>query len=273
MLKLAFIGAGNMTTSIIAGLFIENEFGPVLLSDRNPDKLELLAHRYKTETAKSNIDAAQKADILVLAVKPQGLQTLCNEIKDIVQDRKPLIISVAAGVTAEAIERWLGGNLSVVRSMPNIPSRLQEGMTGLYANSQTSDEQRQTVETVFKAIGEYLWVDQEHDIHAITAVSGSGPAYFFMFMEAMHKSAQSLGLSSEAALKLVSQTALGAARMVKECDDSPETLKKSVMSPNGTTEQAIRSFEQDGLRTAVQQAMIACLKRSEAMAEELSGKE
>jgi len=273
MLKLAFIGAGNMSSSMVAGLGATSDFGPVLMADRNQDKLDLLSERYQTETASSNQDAAARADVLVLAVKPQGLRDLCLEIKQQVQEKRPLIISVAAGVTAEAIEHWLGGDLAIIRSMPNIPSKIQMGMTGLYANDQVSEAQKDVAELLCQAIGEFVWLKKEHDMHALTAVSGSGPAYFFLFMEAMHKSAVSLGLESDKALALVVQTALGAAELVKAGDSTPEELKESVMSPNGTTEQAIRSFEQDGLRAMVHQAMIACLRRSEAMAEELSSKE
>jgi len=273
MLKLAFIGAGNMSSSMVGGLGSTSEFGPVLMADRNQDKLDRLSQLYQTETAANNQDAALRADVLVLAVKPQGLKDLCLQIRSEVQEKKPLIISVAAGVTAEAIEYWLGGDLAVIRSMPNIPSKIQMGMTGLFANDHVSNEQKKIAEVLCKSIGEFIWLSKEHDMHALTAVSGSGPAYFFLFMEAMHKSAKSLGLQSDEALKLVVQTALGAAEMVKAGESSPEALKESVMSPNGTTEQAIRSFEQDGLRPMVQQAMIACLKRSETMAEELSSKE
>lgn len=273
MTQLTFIGAGNMTACIVAGLSEHASWADVLIADRNPDKLAHLARCYNVVPAKTNQDAVAAAAVVVLAVKPQAMKAACLEIRDAIQKAKPLIITVAAGVETGQVEAWLGGNVSIIRAMPNIPAQVQQGMTGLYAGSHISEADKALATKIFSAIGVSIWVPKEHDMHAVTAVSGSGPAYFFLFMEAMQQAAVSLGLSSETASQLVTQTALGAATMAQSGSLSPADLRKQVTSPKGTTEQAILSFEQDGLRTTVQQAMIACAKRSESIALELKSKE
>ncbi|AJQ92921.1 pyrroline-5-carboxylate reductase [Gynuella sunshinyii] len=268
--SMVFIGAGNMATSIISGLLQSGYTGPITATDPDQDKLNQLASGLDIQTTTDNNEGISGADVVILAVKPQVMKSVCQGLVEAVQQSRPLIISIAAGLESETIEQWLGGNLAVIRCMPNTPALVQTGASGLYANTRVSDDQKNLAEMVFNAVGISIWVEKEHHLHAVTATSGSGPAYFFMFMEAMQKSAESLGLSADVAAKLVGQTALGAAQMVLNSGDSAETLRKKVCSPNGTTERAIRSFEQDGLRAAVQQAMIACADRSEEMARELA---
>ncbi|WP_428241527.1 pyrroline-5-carboxylate reductase [Gynuella sp.] len=268
--SMVFIGAGNMATSIISGLLQSGYTGPITATDPDQDKLNQLASGLDIQTTTDNNEGISGADVVILAVKPQVMKSVCQGLMATVQQSKPLIISIAAGLESETIEQWLGGNLAVIRCMPNTPALVQTGASGLYANPRVSDDQKSLAEKVFNAVGISIWVEKEHHLHAVTATSGSGPAYFFMFMEAMQKSAESLGLPADVAAKLVGQTALGAAQMVLNSGDSAETLRKKVCSPNGTTERAIRSFEQDGLRAAVQQAMIACADRSEEMAKELA---
>ena len=273
MTELAFIGSGNMTACLVAGLSSHDPWCAVVLSDHNPKKLAQLSEKYGVATADTSQSAVVQASVVVLAVKPQSMKAACLELREQLQISKPLVITVAAGVAIEEVSRWLGGGLSIIRAMPNIPAQVQQGMTGLFAGSQVTESEQAIATRLFSSVGEVLWVQQEHDLHAVTAVSGSGPAYFFLFMEAMYKAAVSMGLDSAAASQLVAQTALGAATMVKAGRESPEQLRQRVTSPHGTTEQAIRSFEQDGLRTTVQQAMIACAKRSEAIAQELASEE
>lgn len=273
MTQLAFIGAGNMAACMVAGLSEHAPWAEVLVADRHPEKLSDLARRYNVVPAKTNQDAVASASVVILAVKPQAMKAACLEIRAVIQKTKPLIITVAAGVETAQVAQWLGGALSIVRAMPNIPAQVQQGMTGLYAGSHIGEAERALATRIFSAIGVSIWVPNEDDMHAVTAVSGSGPAYYFMFMEAMEQAAVSLGLNKEAAHLLVTQTALGAATMAQSSRWSPAELRKQVTSPKGTTEQAILSFEQDGLRTMVQQAMIACAKRSESIAQELKSEE
>ena len=267
---IAFIGAGNMAAALIGGIKENGYQGTIIATDLDSGKLDQLANDFGISVTSDNDQAIAQADFVVLAVKPQVMKTVCEQLAPAVQKRKPVVVSIAAGLTADTLETWLGGDLAMVRCMPNTPALVQTGASGLFANDRVSAEQKALATRVFESVGIAVWVNTEAQLHAITAVSGSGPAYYFLFMEAMQKSAESLGLDPGTAAQLVAQTALGAARMVNETDDSPEQLRIKVSSPGGTTEQAIHSFEMDGLRNAVQQAMNACVRRSEEMAEELA---
>jgi len=204
-----------------------------------------------------------------LAVKPQVLQTVCKHIQPSIQAQQPLIISVAAGIRTEDINRWLGDHQAIVRAMPNTPALIQSGATGLFANAQVTAQQKEHAEHIMRAAGLTVWVEQENKIDAVTALSGSGPAYYFLFMEAMEHAAQELGLDPKTAHLLTMQTALGAAKMVLESSDDCATLRKNVTSPNGTTEKAIQTFEAEGLRTMVAKAMQAAHHRANELANEL----
>ncbi len=269
-LSIAFIGAGNMATSIIGGL-IDNGFeGSILAADKDREKLADLKNRFGVSTTIDNKEAISKADIIVLAVKPQIMKMVCTEFSDQAQENKPMFISIAAGLESETINQWLGGDLAIVRCMPNTPALLQAGASGLFANHLVSGSQKRIAQSIFDSVGTTVWVEDENMLHAVTAVSGSGPAYYFLFMEAMQKAGESLGLSPEISAQLTAQTALGAAKMVQQTDDSAETLRQKVTSPNGTTEKAIKSFEQDGIRQIIHQAMLECVKRSEELSQELA---
>ena len=223
-------------------------------------------------TESNNNDACQNADVIVLAVKPQILQAVAKDLYDMLQQRQnpPLIISIAAGITSQHLGQWLGQTLAIVRCMPNTPALIQQGASGLFANSHTSATQKQLTETLLKAVGVVSWVDNEDLIDSVTAVSGSGPAYFFLMMEAMIEAGIKQGLSQQTATTLTLQTALGAAKLAQSSDVNVDELRRRVTSPGGTTEQAILSFEQDGLRNTVDKAMQACADRSVAMAKEFS---
>ena len=209
------------------------------------------------------------ADIVVLAVKPQVLAAVAQDLAPVVQEQQPLVISVAAGIRIEHLQHWLGPDCAIVRTMPNTPAMLQAGATGLFASDRVSEEQRSLAESLMRAVGITVWVQHEGLIDAVTALSGSGPAYFFLIMEQMIRSARTLGLGEEEATLLTLQTALGAARMALESDDSPATLRARVTSPGGTTEQAIRVFEQEGLEQIVKQAMTAARDRSIELSSQL----
>jgi len=247
-----------MATSLISGL-ISNDYASSDISVTEPDqaKGDALSQQFNIQSFTDNNLAIKTSNIIVLAVKPQIMQDVCKDIAGTVQDNKPLVISIAAGLLSKDIERWLGGNISMVRCMPNTPSLLNCGATGLFANDNVSGEQKQQADSILSTAGINVWVEQESLLDAVTAVSGSGPAYYFLFMEAMQDAAKKLGLSDEQASLLTQQTALGAARMAIESDDNASTLRAKVTSKGGTTEQAIKTFEQNHLQDIVMQAMQA----------------
>ncbi|BBP46769.1 pyrroline-5-carboxylate reductase [Thiosulfatimonas sediminis] len=270
--KICFIGAGNMAKSLIGGLLASGyETQNILATDPNPEQRANLTSQFAIQTYADNGEALMHADIVVLAVKPQILRQVCAEIHDTVQASSPLIISVAAGIRTVDIERWLGGELPIVRTMPNTPALIQTGATGLFANTQVSTEQRSQAEHIMRATGLALWVAQEDQLDTVTALSGSGPAYYFLFMEAMEQAAQDLGLDAKSAHLLTMQTALGAAKMVMESQQSCAQLRANVTSPNGTTQSAIEYFEAHNLRGNVAGAMQAAHKRAQQLADELGG--
>ena len=268
--KLAFLGAGNMSGSIIGGLLAKDVPAEnIIATRRSEERLAELKSQFGIITSSDNNDAVAKSDVVILGVKPQMMQDLCNEIREQVQKSKPLIVSVAAGLKSETLERWLGGDVAVVRTMPNTPSLLGCGASGLYANSKVTDIQKELSEKLMQAVGLALWVDEEEQMDAVTAVSGSGPAYFFLAMEALQKAGESVGLSAEVAEKLAIQTALGAARMASESEYDAAELRRRVTSPGGTTEQALNTFNEGGLTELYEKAVKAAANRGKELAEQL----
>ncbi len=267
---LAFIGAGNMAQAIIGGLLAQG-YPPTRIwgTGRDQSRLDALHMRWGIQVSTDNLHVVQAAQVVVLSVKPQMMQALARSLAETVQHSKPLVISVAAGIPAASLEHWLGGDVALVRCMPNTPSLVRCGASGLFANSQVSPAQREQAEQLLAAVGIALWVETETLIDAVTAVSGSGPAYYFMLMESMIAAGEAQGLSREISTQLTLQTALGAAKMALASDVEPAELRRRVCSPNGTTEQAIRRFEQGGLPALVAEAMSACADRGRAMAAEL----
>lgn len=265
--KICFIGGGNMATSLIGGL-MANHFPPQNITVAEPDlsKLDLLHQQFAIQASTSNQQAAQQSDILILAVKPQIMQTVCKDLASTVQATKPLVISIAAGIRSTDINRWLGNNCAIVRCMPNTPSLIQCGATGLFANPQVTTEQRRLAEQILSATGLTVWVEDEALLDVITAVSGSGPAYFFLLIEAIQKAGTQLGLDVDTAQRLSLQTALGAARMASESKDDPATLRQKVTSKGGTTEAAINSFLSSGFEIMVTNALTSARDRAEELA-------
>ena len=204
-----------------------------------------------------------------LLLNHRFLEVVARSLQAVVAESKPLIVSIAAGVMSSSIGSWLGEDAAIVRCMPNTPSLVGEGASGLYANDQVSSLQREQAEQVMKAVGIALWVDEEEHLDAVTAVSGSGPAYYFLMMEAMISAGTSLGLDTATSTKLTLQTALGAAKMALASDVDPAELRRRVTSPNGTTEKAIAAFEEGGMRELVNDALEACAERSKSLAKEL----
>lgn len=267
--SIGFIGGGNMAASLIGGLREAGCAGErIVVAEPDSARREQLRADYSVRTTEHNADTLAQ-DFVVLAVKPQVLPTVCRHLQPRAGDCGCAFISIAAGIRSASIDRWLGGGQAIVRCMPNTPALLQCGATGMFANAAVSDTQREQAEAILASVGLTVWVKEEALLDAITAVSGSGPAYYFLLMEAMSEAGVELGLDADTAQQLVTQTALGAARMMAQSDDSAATLRANVTSKGGTTEQAIRSFEQNGFRGMVKQALRAARDRSIELADEL----
>lgn len=260
---IVFIGGGNMASSLIAGL-VADGYDPhhILVADPDSEKLAGLAARLGIRPADSSLDAAQRADILVLAVKPQVLPQVCRELADVVARKQPLVISVAAGIREQSLRGWLGEGTTLVRSMPNTPAMVQTAATVLHAGPGVSDAQRDQAESVLRAVGMTQWVEDEDLMDTVTALSGSGPAYFFYIMEVLEEAACELGLPASTAHNLTLQTALGAARMAMESSEGPAQLRARVTSPGGTTERALETLEKGGLKALFKQALNDARERS-----------
>lgn len=270
MTTIAFIGAGNMASALMGGM-IENGIAPshIIASDPSADQVNKLAKQWGIQATTDNQEAISKADVVVVAVKPQVMEAVLSPLKDALQQKRPLLISVAAGINLHSLDVWSGGGLAIVRCMPNTPALVQQGASGLFANGQVSAEQKQQTETILDAVGISVWVNSEKELDAVTAVSGSGPAYYFLLMEAMIAAGQTLGLSEETARQLTLKTALGAATMAIGSEDAPAELRRKVTSPNGTTERAINAFVEGGLPALVTTALQAASDRSEELSREL----
>ena len=268
--RIAFIGGGNMAASLIGGLRAQGVAAEAIcVSDPGHEQRSRINTEHGIRTFAQNAEALTGADIVVLAVKPQVMQAVCLDLAGHLQEQQ-LIVSIAAGISCASLQNWLGPQpRALVRCMPNTPSLLRQGVSGLYANAQVSDAQRQQAERLLSAVGLALWLDEEQQIDAVTAVSGSGPAYFFLLIEAMTAAGEQLGLSRETAAQLTVQTALGAARMACESDVEAAELRRRVTSPNGTTEAAIKAFQAGGFEALVQQALDAAAQRSAELAEQL----
>lgn len=263
--KISFIGGGNMAQALISGLLAKGILPEyITVSDPNPDNREQLQAKgiNTIDSAKNPLDALM-ADVVVLAVKPQIMSTVVADFSQVLD--KQLIISVAAGLSTDSLTKMLNGYQNIVRAMPNTPAMVQAGATGLYATDSIDEQEKQLATELMGASGLVIWVDDEEQLHAVTAVSGSAPAYFFYFIESVIQGGIDLGLSQEQASALAMQTALGAAKMSIHSDDTPEQLRRKVMSPGGTTEAAVHSLQADKVNELIGKAMQACVKRSREM--------
>ncbi|NNJ18661.1 pyrroline-5-carboxylate reductase [Pseudomonas putida CSV86] len=266
--RIAFIGAGNMAASLIGGLRAQGlEAAQIRASDPGAEQRAKIHAEHGIDLFESNAEAIEGADVVVLSVKPQAMKAVCEALKPSLKPGQ-LVVSIAAGITCASMKKWLGAQ-PIVRCMPNTPALLRQGVSGLYATDEVSVEQRQQAEQLLSAVGIALWLDSEAQLDAVTAVSGSGPAYFFLLIEAMTAAGEKLGLSRETASKLTLQTALGAAHMAVSSDVDAAELRRRVTSPNGTTEAAIKSFQANGFEALVEQALGAAAHRSAEMAEQL----
>lgn len=263
--KISFIGGGNMAQALISGLLAKGILPEyITVSDPNPDNREQMQAKgiNTIDSAKNPLDALI-ADVVVLAVKPQIMSTVLADFSQVLD--KQLIISVAAGLSTDSLTKMLNGYQNIVRAMPNTPAMVQAGATGLYATDSINEQEKQLTTELMGASGLVIWVDDEEQLHAVTAVSGSAPAYFFYFIESVIQGGIDLGLSQEQASALAMQTALGAAKMSISSDDTPEQLRRKVMSPGGTTEAAVHSLQADKVNELIGKAMQACVKRSREM--------
>ncbi len=267
--KIAFIGAGNMARAIIIG-FIDSGVpaNHIMVANPSSEKRLALSDEFGVLQTCNNTEAARFADIILLCVKPHYIEEVCQQLTNALDISKKLFISVAAGVLIKQIHKALSCNASVVRVMPNTPSQLGLGMSGLFASDQVSTLEKSTSNALISAIGKVIWLDCETKINAISAISGSGPAYYFLFMEAMQQQAQHFGFNKHEARMLVEQTALGAAQMVAQSDIEISTLRANVTSKGGTTYAALTQFKDDGLANIVQNAMNAALAHAEEMSQD-----
>lgn len=264
---IVFIGGGNMARSLMGGLIADGCAPQQLwVTDPNQDKLAGLQRDFSVHTAATNLDAAQHADVLVFAVKPQALKQVAHELAPLLQRRKPLVISIAAGIRTGALAAWLGGDLALVRAMPNTPALVRSSATALYANALVSETQRSQAENILRAVGLTLWLTDEAQMDAVTALSGSGPAYFFLVMEALEEAAMRLGLPRETAHLLTLETAFGAAKMALESSEDCGVLRARVTSPGGTTEQALRVLQEGRIEALFETALRAAHARSVELA-------
>jgi pyrroline-5-carboxylate reductase len=266
-LKIGFIGGGNMARSLVGGL-IADGLAPACLSASEPDpgRREALARAFGIKVVDDNAGIARSADVVVFAIKPQVMAGVATDVAPALAGRSTLVVSIAAGIRTGDLAGWLAGGVPVVRAMPNTPALLRCGATALYAGPGVSPAQREQAEGILRAVGAVTWVEDESLMDVVTALSGSGPAYFFRLMECMAEAAARLGLPRDQARLLTLETALGAARMAIESDEDLADLRRGVTSPGGTTQAALESLDADGFATLVDRALEAATERSRELA-------
>ena len=269
-MKIAFLGGGNMAAALIGGLIAKGEDASrISVIELSPAAREKLAARFPVRVTTAPDVAMKGADTVVLAVKPQDMKRALASLGSEV--RGALVISVAAGISIDRLSRWLGGHRKIVRCMPNTPALIGAGISGLFASPEVNAGEKRAAETILRAVGEVVWLAEERLLDPVTAVSASGPAYVFWFIEQLAASAEKLGIPKDAALKMAKQTVLGAAQLASQSADSPETLRKNVTSKGGTTEAALKVFDEETLAERFARAVAAASKRGEEMGRELGG--
>jgi pyrroline-5-carboxylate reductase len=260
--RIAFIGGGNMARSLVGALIgAGTGAGSIAVAEPDETLRAALARDFGVATHDDNAAAAKGADTIVLAVKPQVLRDVCVALGRTLGDAKPLVVSIAAGIRIDQIETWLGRKLPVVRAMPNTPALVGAGASGLIANARVDANAHARAEAILGAAGRTAWIDGEALMDTVTALSGSGPAYFFLLVEALEDAAVAQGLPRETARLLASQTCLGAGRMLVESGEAPAKLRERVTSPGGTTAAALAAFDAGGLRALVASAVDAATRR------------
>lgn len=268
--RIAVIGGGQMARALVGG-WLARGAPPeqIAIADPVASQREWLSRRFQRIALHSdNLQAAQQADVWFMAVKPQQLADVAQALAPLAAQRRPVVISIAAGISGADLSRWLGGSAAVVRAMPNRPALIGAGVTGLYADGSVADSARHLSEQLLEAVGSVVWVDRESDIDLVTAVSGSGPAYFFLLIELLEAAGVAEGLSPEVARKLAVGTAAGASALAKASGEEPAILREQVTSKGGTTAAALDVFAAADLRGIVARAVSAAAQRSREMAAE-----
>jgi pyrroline-5-carboxylate reductase len=272
-MKISFIGGGNMATALIAGLAGKvAQAADIHVVDPNADALERLRTQYGVTTSPDIGATVAASDVIVLAVKPQQMRDVTAHLRTELQSQpanKPLLLSIAAGIRGADLSRWLGGYGAIVRTMPNTPALIGQGITGMVAMAGTSAPQKDAADTIMRAVGQTVWLDEESLIDPVTAVSGSGPAYVFYFLEAMQQAAAEMGLSAEQGKALALATFSGAAQLAAQSDEPVDVLRQRVTSKGGTTHAAITSMEAAGVKQAIVDAMKAAAARGRELGEEM----
>lgn len=265
---LAFIGGGNMARALIGGLLARGwSRDRIIVADPVAAQRETLERTYGVRTAADNASAARDADIIMLAVKPQQMRNAVGQIKVVIERIRPLLISIAAGIRASDIQRWTGG-IPVVRCMPNRPAVQGCGITGLYAPAEVPVADRRLAEDILSAVGATLWLEQESHMDIVTAVSGSGPAYFFLLIECLEQAGICLGLAAEVSRKLAIETAHGSGAVARAAAEAPATLREQVTSKGGTTAAALQVMEAHHIRETLLEAVAAATRRGAELADE-----
>lgn len=270
-MKIAFIGGGNMASALIAGLANKLTAGAnIHVVDPNADALARLHQQFGVTTASGADAAVSAADVIVLAVKPQSMHEVAAQLLPLIDPAKqPLIVSIAAGIRGADLSRWLGGYGAIVRCMPNTPALIGMGITGMAATAGVSAAQKKAADDILRAVGPTVWLDDESQIDAVTAVSGSGPAYVFYFIEAMQQAALEMGLNAEQGRQLALATFAGASQLAVQSSEPVSLLRERVTSKGGTTYAALTSMEQSGVKSAIITAMKAAAHRGKEMGDEL----
>ena len=269
-MRIAFLGGGNMASALIGGLIAKGaDARSISVIEMSPAAREKLGARYPVHLSTAPDAALQGAEVLVLAVKPQDMKAALASVSGF--SKQKLIVSIAAGITLKTLTRWLDGHRKIVRCMPNTPALIGAGITGLYASPEVEKNEKEKAETILRAVGEVVWMPEERLLDPVTAVSASGPAYVFWFIEQLAASAEQLGIPKDAALKMAKQTVLGAAQLAASSEKDPSQLRSDVTSKGGTTEAALKVFDEAKLAEHFARAIAAASKRGEEMGRELGG--
>ncbi|MCC7704411.1 pyrroline-5-carboxylate reductase [Janthinobacterium sp. GW460P] len=270
-LNIAFVGGGNMAAALIAGLAGKLTLGVnIHVIDPHAPALEKLQAQFGVTTATATSEVLRGVDVIVLAVKPQSMRDVAAQLLPFLDgERAPLVLSIAAGIRAQDLSRWLGGYSAIVRCMPNTPALIGMGITGMVASDGVSDEQKKMADAILRAVGQTVWLDDEAKIDPVTAVSGSGPAYVFYFIEAMQQAAAELGLTPEQGTQLAIATFTGAAQLAANSSEPVSLLRERVTSKGGTTYAALTSMEESGVKAAIVKGIKAAAQRGREMGDEL----
>jgi pyrroline-5-carboxylate reductase len=259
----AFIGGGNMGRCLVGGLIGDGHpCDRLRVSDPDPERLRVLRELFGVRTGNDNRSILAGADVVILAVKPQMVRAVVEDVAETLRAQGPLVLSIVAGLSTRVLRRWIGPEVPIVRAMPNSPALVRSGAAALYAKTGVGPGHRNSAESILRAVGSTVWVEDEALMDTVTALSGGGPAYFFLLMELIERAGVSMGLAPESARLLTLQTAFGAAKMALESETPTAVLRAQVTSKGGTTEQAIKTFQDCGIESIVTRALRAAEARS-----------